>query len=149
MGRRIVGWAFVASGTLVAALGAFLAWSTWDSQAWGFDGLSPTAAIAAGLGTVSLGAGVVLLRGALVVALLSVVLGVAMVVLAADLVARDAGGWLLGELDGWQGSDADGASSLAPAWALLAQGVALIGVALWSRRLTRERPQRLRTILPS
>ena len=31
--------------------------------------------------------------------------GIAAVVLAADLFARDAGGWILGEADGWQGSE--------------------------------------------
>ncbi len=93
-------------------------------------------------------------------------LGVAAVVLAIDLFARDAGGSLFGELDGWQGSDAEGISSLAPVWALLVMGTAdhrcltLVPAILRARAqeprdrihpdaLTRTDLQRVSTILPS
>lgn len=135
MGPRVVGWLLVPTGSLVFALGAFLAWATWDAS-WAVESLSPTAALAAALGLVTAVAGLVALAGRprfLGVAVACC--GALAVVLAADLFARDAGGWILGELDGWQGSDAAGASSLAPAWALLAEGLALIGAAVWTLRV--------------
>ncbi|MGZ8580822.1 MAG: hypothetical protein ACXWW9_06010 [Actinomycetota bacterium] len=135
MARRILGWLSICSGSVVFALGAFLAWAMWDATSWGFESVSPTAAAAAALGGVTLVAGLVLLQGrpGFTVAW-TTVLGFAAVVLAIDLFARDAGGSLLGELDGWQGSDAEGVSSLAPVWALLVVGLLIIAASLWCRR---------------
>ncbi|MGH2629270.1 MAG: hypothetical protein ACRDHI_01755 [Actinomycetota bacterium] len=135
---RVVGWLLAPIGSVVFVLGAFLTWSTWDAVSWGFDSFSAVAATAAGLGVVATVVGLGLLQGRprfLCVA--TAIVGMAVVVLAADLFARDAGGSLLGELDGWQGSDADGISSLAPVWALLVEGLLLsvVGVALFSRRV--------------
>jgi len=134
---RVVGWLLVPIGWIVFALGAFLAWSTWDAVAWGVDSFSPLAAGAAGLGTIATVVGLGALLGrprSLCVA--TAALGLMAVVLAIDLVARGAGGSLLGDLDGWQGSDAGGISSLAPAWAVLVEGIVLVavGVALGARR---------------
>jgi hypothetical protein len=107
----------------------------WDATAWGFASTSPTAAAAAAIGGVALLTGLVLLEGRPRIAVAStVVLGFAAVVLAIDLFARDAGGSLFGELDGWQGSDAEGVSSLAPVWALLVLGILIIAASIWCRR---------------
>jgi len=119
----------------VFGLGAFLAWSMWDATAWGFASTSPTAAAAAAIGCVALLTGLVLLEGRpRTTVAAAAVLGVAAIALALDLFARDAGGSLFGELDGWQGSDADGVSSLVPVWALLVMGILLIAASIWCRR---------------
>jgi len=103
----------------VFGLGAFLAWSMWD----------------AAIGCVALLTGLVLLEGRpRTTVAAAAVLGVAAIALALDLFARDAGGSLFGELDGWQGSDADGVSSLVPVWALLVMGILLIAASIWCRR---------------
>jgi MFS superfamily sulfate permease-like transporter len=133
--RRILGWLCICSGSVVFALGAFLAWAMWDATAWGFDSVTPTAVAAAAIGGVTLVVGLVLLRGHPAYKVASTaVLGFAAVVLAIDLFARDAGSSLLGELDGWQGSDAEGVSSLAPVWALLVLGILIIAASVWCRR---------------
>jgi hypothetical protein len=137
---RVVGWLLVPIGAVVVVLGAFLTWSTWDAVSWGFDSFSTLAATAAGLGVVATVTGLGLLHGRpALLCVATAILGVAVVVLSADLFARDAGGWLLGELDGWQGSDGGGISSLAPAWALLVEGLVLagVGLALFARRSVR------------
>ena len=147
MGGRIVGWLLVPIGSAVFALAAFMAWSTWDAVSWGFDSASSPAALIAAVGGAASLAGLTLLRGRpLPPVVLVVVVGIAAVVLAADLFARDAGGWILGEADGWQGSDGDLRSSLVPAWALLVEGLALAGLALAIRRWN---VQRESAILPS
>jgi hypothetical protein len=138
MVRRIVGWLLLVAGCVVVALGAFMAWSTWDMTSWGFDAIAPTAALAAGLGAVAVTASLVLLNGrprgpAIVVALL----GAFSVACAIDLFATDAGWSLFGDALDWQGSDAGGISSLAPAWGLSAIGVALLTAATWSWRWSR------------
>jgi hypothetical protein len=145
MGRRIVGWLLVPIGSIVFALAAFLAWATWNASAW-FHLISPQATAAAALGGVAATAGLMLLGGrpAFLVALVTVV-GFAAVVLAADLFARSAGTPILGDADGWQWSEGDLSSSLAPAWALMLEGLALIGLAFWSRRPF---AQRASTTLP-
>lgn len=147
MGGRVVGWLLVPIGSAVFALAAFMAWSTWDAVSWGFDSASSPAAGIALIGGVAALAGLALLKGrpAFPVVLVTAV-GIAAVVLAADLFARDAGGWILGEADGWQGSDGDLRSSLVPAWALLVEGLALAGLALAIRRWNAQRES---TILPS
>ena len=146
MARRILGWLSICSGSVVFALGAFLAWAMWDATSWGFGSVSPTAAAAAALGGVTLVAGLVLLQGRPAYTVASTtVLGFAAVVLAIDLFARDAGGSLFGELDGWQGSDAEGISSLAPVWALLVVGLLIIAASLWCRRSFRRVPRSLET----
>ena len=146
MGRRVVGWLLVPIGSIVFALAAFLAWATWDARAWGFHSISPQASVAVALGAVAAIAGLMLLGGrpGFLVVFVTVV-GSAAVVLAADLFARNAGAPILGEADGWQWSGGDLSSSLAPAWALLLEGLALIGLALWSRR---QFAQRASTTLP-
>lgn len=147
MGRRVVGWLLVPTGSVVFALAAFLAWSTWDFVSWGFDSASAPAALIAAFGGVAAVAGLTLLEGRpLFPVMLVTAVGIAAVVLAADLFARDAGGWILGEADGWQGSEGDHRSSLVPAWALLVEGLLLAGVALATRRW---HLQRVSTILPS
>ena len=138
MVRRIVGWLLLVAGGVVVALGAFMAWSTWDMTSWGFDSISPTATLAAGLGAIALAVALVLLRGrprgsAIAVGLL----GVFTVALAIDLFARNAGGSLFGDAIDWQGSDADGISSLAPAWGLVAIGIALLAAATWAWQRSR------------
>ena len=121
-----MGWLLVATGAVAFSLAAFLTWATWDYTAWSFGSLSPTAAVAAALGAISMVAGLVLLDGRPRFLGLAIgALGVVAVALAADLFARDAGSSLLGDVGGWQGSNAGGASSLSPAWALLVQGVLL------------------------
>jgi hypothetical protein len=133
---RVVGWLLVPIGWMDVVLGAFLSWSAWDAVAWGFDSFSPIAANAAGLGVIATVAGLGALHGRpRFLCATTAILGVAVVVLAADLFARDAGGSLFGDLDGWQGSDAGGISSLAPVWTLLAEGLVLVavGIALWVR----------------
>ena len=119
---RVVGWLLVPIGWIVFALGAFLAWSTWDAVAWGVDSFSPLAAAAAGLGTVAtvVGLGALLGRPRFL-CLATAAIGLMAVAFASDLIARGAGGSLFGDLDGWQGSDAGGISSLAPAWACSAR----------------------------
>jgi len=146
MGRRLVAWLLVPIGSLVFALAAFLAWATWDARAWGFHSVSPQAAVAAAIGAVAAITGLMLLQGRprLPVGVVMVV-GVAAIVLAVDLFARNAGASILGEADGWQWSEGDLRSSLVPAWALLVEGVALVGLALLSRRPF---AQRVSTILP-
>jgi hypothetical protein len=132
---RVFGWLLVPAGTLVLALGAWLAWMAWDSTSWGFADFSPQAASAAALGAVALLSGLVLLQGRpLVVVIVAVVVGVGAMALAADLFLRDAGASLFGDADGWQLGDGAGASSLAPAWALLVEGAVVAGGALWCRR---------------
>jgi len=146
---RVVGWLLLPIGWIVFVLGAFLAWSTWDAVAWGVDSFSPLAAGAAGLGTLATVVGLVALLGRpRVLCVATAVLGLVAVVFAADLFARGAGGSLLGDLDGWQGSDAGGISSLAPAWAVLVEGMALaaVGVTLGARRPAARRE---RDIVPS
>lgn len=138
MARRIVGWLLLTAGCVVVALGAFMAWSTWDMTSWGFDSISPTATLAAGLGAIALAVALMLLRGrprwsAIVVGLL----GVLAVACAIDLIARDAGWSLFGDAFDLQGSDADGVSSLAPAWGLSAIGIVLLIVAAWGWRRSR------------
>jgi hypothetical protein len=136
---RVVGWLLVPIGWIVFALGAFLAWSTWDAVAWGVDSFSPLAAAAAGLGTVAtvVGLGALLGRPRFL-CLATAAIGLMAAAFATDLIARGAGGSLFGDLDGWQGSDAGGISSLAPAWAVLVEGMVLVGVgvALGARRRT-------------
>lgn len=135
MARRVLGWMLIGTGSLVFVLGAFLTWSTWDATSWGFASFTSTAAMSAALGGVSLVAGLVLLQGRpRSIAVVVTMLGAAIVALAVDLFARDAGGSLFGELDGWQGSDADGLSSLAPVWALLLEGLLVAAAAAWCRR---------------
>lgn len=142
MARRVLGWMLIGTGSLVFVLGAFLAWSTWDATSWGFDSFTSTAAMAAALGGVSLVAGLVLLQGRprSIVAIVAM-LGAAIMLLAIDLFARDAGGSLFGELDGWQGSEGAGLSSLAPVWALLLEGLLVAGAALWCRRVLAHTPE--------
>ena len=98
MVRRIFGWLLLVAGCVVVALGAFMAWSTWDMTSWGFDSISPTATLAAGLGAIALAVALVLLRGRPRGAAIAVgVLGVVAVALAIDLFARNAGGSLFGD----------------------------------------------------
>jgi hypothetical protein len=147
MGRRIVGWLLVPTGSIVFALAAYLAWSTWDAASWGFDSASAPAALTAAFGGIAALAGLALLSGRpLLAVVLVAALGIAAVVLAADLFARDAGGWILGEADGWRLGDGGRLSSLLPAWALLVEGLLLAGVAIATRRW---HVQRVSTILPS
>ena len=132
MVRRIVGWLLLVAGCVVVALGSFMAWSTWDMTSWGFDSISPTATLAAGLGAIALAVALVLLHGRPRGSAIAVgVLGVFTVACAIDLFATDAGVSLFGDALDWQGSDADGISSLAPAWGLAAIGVALLAAATW------------------
>ena len=136
MARRVLGWMLIGTGSLVFVLGAFLTWSTWDATSWGFASFTSTAARSAALGGVSRVAGLGLLqRRPRSIAVVVTVLGAAIAALAVDLFARDAGGSLFGELDGWQGSDADGLSSLAPVWALLLEGLLVAAAAAWCRRV--------------
>ena len=138
---RVVGWLLAPIGSVVVVLGAFLAWSTWDAVSWGVSAFSPAAATAAGIGVVATVVGLGLLQGRPpFICVATAMLGVAVVVLAADLFVRDAGGSLLGELDGWRGSDGDGTSSLAPVWLLLVEGLALagVGLVLFARRDRRD-----------
>lgn len=142
-----MGWLLVPTGSIVFALAAYLAWSTWDAVSWGFDSASAPAALTAAFGGVAALVGLALLAGR---PLLPVVLvagvGIAAVVLAVDLFARDAGGWILGEADGWRLGDGGQLSSLLPAWALLVEGLLVAGVALALRRWNAQRES---TILPS
>ncbi len=138
MARRILGWLLLTAGSVVVALGAFMAWSTWDMTSWGFDSISPTATLAAGLGAIALVVALVLLGGRPRGSAIAVgVLGVFTVALAIDLVARNAGGSLFGDALDWQGSDAEGISSLVPAWGLVAIGIALLAVATWAWQRSR------------
>ena len=138
MARRILGWLLLTAGSVVVALGAFMAWSTWDMTSWGFDSFSPTATLAAGLGAIALGVALVLLGGRPRGSTIAVgMLGVFTVALAIDLFARNAGGSLFGDAIDWQGSDAEGISSLVPAWGLVAIGIALLAVATWAWQRTR------------
>ena len=126
------------AGGVVVALGAFMAWSTWDMTSWGFDSISPTAALAAGLGAIAITVALVLLRGRPRGLAIAVgVLGAFSLACAIDLFATDAGWPLFGVVLDWQGSDADGISSLAPAWGLTAIGISLLVVATWSWRSRR------------
>jgi hypothetical protein len=145
--HRIAGWLLLTTGCVVFALGAFMAWATWDMTSWGFASIAPTAALAAGLGAIALATALTLLRGRPMVSVVAVaLLGMAAFTLAIDLFARNAGWSLFGDALDWQGSDADGISSLWPAWGLLAQGAALIVVAVWVSR--RPRPGRVGRAAP-
>ncbi len=104
----------------------------------GFDSISPTATLAAGLGAIALVVALVLLGGRRRGSAIAVgVLGVFTVALAIDLFARNAGGSLFGDALDWQGSDAEGISSLVPAWGLVAIGIALFAVATWAWQRSR------------
>ena len=91
-----MGWLLLLTGSVVFALAAFLG-GPWDFVSWGFDSASAPAALIAAFGGVAAVAGLTLLEGRpLFPVMLVTAVGIAAVVLAADLFARDAGGWILG-----------------------------------------------------